>query len=44
VFLALAIPHPKAITSHTIREYFDAEEKKRKGKRGYFLRSPRFAV
>lgn len=44
VFLALAIPHPKAITSHTIREYFDAVEKKRKGKRGYFLRSPRFAV
>ena len=44
VFLALNIPHPKAITSHTIREYFDAVEKKRKGKRGYFLRSPRFAV
>ena len=44
VFLALNIPHPKAVTSHTIREYFDAVEKKRKGKRGYFLRSPRFAV
>ena len=44
VFLALNIPHPKAITSHTIREYFDAVEKKRKNKRGYFLRSPRFAV
>ena len=44
VFLALNIPHPKAITSHTIREYFDAVEKKRKGKRGYYLRSPRFGV
>ena len=44
VFLTLNIPHPKAITSHTIREYFVADEKKRKGKRGYFLRSPRFAV
>ena len=44
VFQRLKIPHPKAITSHTINEYFIADEKKRKGKRGYFLKFQRFTA
>ena len=44
VFQSFKIPHPKAITSHTINDYFIADERKRKGKRGYFLKSQRFAA
>lgn len=43
VFADLSIPHPKAITSHTILQYFDATERKRNDKRGYYLISQRFA-
>ena len=44
IFAELNIPTSKAVTSHTITEYFEAKEvKKRVGGRGYFLISPRFA-
>ena len=43
IFAALGIPIVKAVTSHTINEYFEAMEQKRKAGRGYFLISPRFA-
>ena len=43
IFAELNIPTTKAVTSHTITEYFEAKElKKRVGGRGYFLISPRF--
>jgi hypothetical protein len=43
VFAELDIPTTKAVTSHTITEYFEARElKKRVGGRGYFLVSPKF--
>ena len=43
IFAELNIPTTKAVTSHTIKEYFEARElKKRVGGRGYFLISPRF--
>lgn len=43
IFAELNIPTTKAITSHTINDYFEAKElKKRVGGRGYFLISPRF--
>lgn len=43
IFAELNIPTTKAVTSHTITEYFEARElKKRVGGRGYFLVSPRF--
>ena len=43
IFAELNIPTTKAVTSHTINEYFEARElKKRVGGRGYFLISPRF--
>ena len=43
IFAELNIPTTKAVTSHTITEYFEARElKKRVGGRGYFLISPRF--
>ena len=49
VFVVLKIPHPKAITSHTILQYFEAtyrhrkDKKTNKDKRGYYLISQRFA-
>ena len=43
IFAELNIPTTKAVTSHTITEYFEArEQRKRVGGRGYFLISPRF--
>ena len=43
IFAQLNIPTYKAVTSHTITEYFEAKElKKKKGGRGYFLISPKF--
>jgi len=43
IFAELNIPTTKAVTSHTINEYFEAkEQKKRVGGRGYYLISPRF--
>lgn len=42
IFNKLNIPTPKAITSHTINDYFEAKEQKRKIGRGYYLISPRF--
>ena len=43
IFAELNIPTTKAVTSHTINEYFVArEQKKRVGGRGYFLISSRF--
>lgn len=43
IFAELNIPTTKAVTSHTITEYFEARElKKRVGGRGYFLISRRF--
>ena len=44
IFAELSIPTTKAVTSHTIKEYFEAREiKKRKEGRGYFLIAPKFA-
>jgi len=43
IFTALGIPTPKAVTSHTINDYFEAIELRKKSGRGYFLISPRFA-
>ncbi len=49
VFADLSIPHPRAITSHTILQYFEAtyrhrkDKKTNKDKRGYYLISQRFA-
>ena len=42
IFKTFNVPHPKAITSHTIKDYFVADEKKKKGKRGYLLLKPLF--
>jgi hypothetical protein len=42
IFKVLEIPHPKAITSHTINEYFFAVEKKKREGRGYYLLKPKF--
>jgi hypothetical protein len=42
VFTLLNIPHPKAITSHTITDYFEAIEQKTHKGRGYYLIAPRF--
>ena len=42
IYNTLDVPHPKAITSHTIKEYFVASEKKEKNSRGYYLLSPKF--
>ena len=44
IFTKLNIPHPKAITSHTILEYFDAVDKRKKDARGYLLLSPKFTT
>ena len=44
IFAELSIPTTKAVTSHTIKEYFEAREiRKRKEGRGYFLIAPKFA-
>lgn len=44
IFAELSIPTTKAVTSHSIKEYFEAREiKKRKEGRGYFLIAPKFA-
>ena len=43
IFAELSIPTTKAVTSHTIKEYFEAREiTKRIGGRGYFLIAPKF--
>lgn len=42
IFSVLNIPHPKAITSHTINDYFVACEKRKNNGRGYYLVEPRF--
>ena len=42
VFKVLNISHPKAITSHTINEYFVAVEKRKNVSRGYYLLEPKF--
>lgn len=42
IFNELNIPHPKAITSHTVNEYFVAIEKKKQQSRGYYLIEPKF--
>jgi len=42
IFTILNIPITKAITSHTINEYFEAREQKKREGRGYFLIVPRF--
>jgi len=42
VFKVLNISHPKAITSHTINEYFVAVEKRKHEGRGYYLLEPKF--
>lgn len=44
IFTKLNIPHPQAITSHTILEYFDAVDKRKKDARGYLLLSPKFTT
>ena len=42
IFTELKIPTTKAVTSHTINEYFEAVEQRKKSGRGYFLVAPRF--
>lgn len=42
IFKTLDILHPKAITSHTIKDYFVASEKRKHNSRGYYLIEPRF--
>lgn len=43
IFAVLNIPTTKAITSHTIENYFEAREQKKKAGRGYYLIAPRFS-
>ena len=43
IFAVLNIPTTKAITSHTIEDYFEAREQKKKTGRGYYLIAPRFS-
>ena len=42
IFTKLNIPTNKAVTSHTINEFFVAKEQKKRTGRGYFLIAPRF--
>lgn len=42
IFTELNIPTTKAITSHTINDYFEAIERKTHQGRGYYLIAPRF--
>ena len=42
IFEELEIPHPKAITSHNIKDYFEAFEQKRHEGRGYYLVNPKY--
>jgi hypothetical protein len=42
IFTKLNIPTNKAVTSHTINEFFVAKEQKKRIGRGYFLIAPRF--
>jgi hypothetical protein len=42
IFAELNIPTTKAVTSHTINEYFEAREQRKRVGRGYFLIAPRF--
>lgn len=44
IFKKLNVPHLKAITSHTILDYFYAVEKNTKESRGYLLLKPKFVV
>ena len=43
IFAKLSIPTPKAITSHTIKEYFEVREQNKRAERGYYLISRRFS-
>lgn len=44
IFKTMGVPTGKGVTSHTIKEYFEAvEERKHKG-RGYYLVKPRFVT
>lgn len=42
IYKILNITPPKAITSHTIKDYFDADEKRTKRERGYYLKECKF--
>jgi hypothetical protein len=42
IYAELNIPTTKAVTSHTINDYFEAREQKKKAGRGYYLIAPRF--
>ena len=42
IFAELNIPTTKAVTSHTINDYFEAREQRKRVGRGYFLIAPRF--
>lgn len=42
IFKILNITPPKTITSHTIKDYFDADEKRTKKERGYYLKECKF--
>ena len=42
IFTKLNITTTKAVTSHTINEYFEAREQRKKAGRGYFLIAQRF--
>ena len=42
IFAVLNIPTTKAVTSHTIEEYFEVREQRKKAGRGYYLIAPRF--
>ena len=42
IFKKMEVPTVKAITSHTINDYFEAVEEKRHTGRGYYLVAPRF--
>ena len=42
IFVALDIPTAKSVTSHTINDYFEARELRKRTGRGYYLIAPRF--
>ena len=42
IFAKLNIPTTKAITSHTINEYFEAREQRKRVERGYYLIASKF--
>ena len=42
IFAELSIPTTKAITSHTIKDYFEVKEQNKRASRGYYLISAKF--